>query len=99
MTNADHEPSATTKPPTAIISYTHELAKPTVPGQPTWKEQALHLAAALRDPGGVDVDIDQLHEHEGTDWGRYGPAVQEADFVICLASPSYKVAWCTPKLV
>ena len=76
--------SAITRNPKVFLSYAHE---PQVIGH---RERALELAQSLRLKG-VDASIDQYVEHSPPTWPRWMlDEVRAADFVLCLASPSYK---------
>lgn len=68
-----------------LVSYAHD---PDVAGH---KERALELAQSLRIRG-VDALIDQFLEHDPPNWPRWmTDQIKAADFVLCLASPAYKV--------
>lgn len=70
--------------PTVFISYAHE---PSLPGH---RDRALDLAQSLRLKG-VEANIDQFVEHDPPTWPRWMmDEVRRSDFVLCLASPSYK---------
>jgi hypothetical protein len=68
----------------AFISYAHE---PKINGH---AERALALTQSLR-LRGIEAHIDRFVEHDPPVWPRWmHDEVKEADFVLCLVSPSYK---------
>lgn len=72
------------QPIRVFISYAHE---PDIDGH---RDRALELAQSLR-LRGVEAMIDQFVEHDPPVWPRWMiDEVRAADFVLCLASPSYK---------
>jgi hypothetical protein len=55
------------------------------------RERALDLAQSLRLKG-IEANIDQFIEHDPPTWPRWMlDEVRGADFVLCLASPLYKM--------
>jgi SEFIR domain len=74
-------PHRTTK---VLVSYAHEI------GIDGHRHRALQLTQSLR-LRGIEAVIDQFIEHEDPHWPRWmTDQIREADFVLCLASPSYK---------
>ena len=70
--------------PHVFISYAHE---PSFDGH---RERALNLAQSLR-LRGLEATIDQFVEHDPPTWPRWmTDEVRRADYVLCLASPTYK---------
>ena len=70
--------------PKVFISYAHEV------GIAGHRERALELAQSLRRRG-LDASIDQFVEHNPPTWPRWMlDEVRGADFVLCLASLTYK---------
>jgi hypothetical protein len=68
-----------------FISYAHER------GIDGYRDRALDLAQSLRFRG-VEAVIDQFIEHDPPFWPRWMTnEIKDADYVLCLASPSYKV--------
>lgn len=68
-----------------FVSYSHE------PGMDGHRARALQLTQSLR-LRGVEASIDQFIEHDPPVWPRWMlDEIKEADFVLCLASPSYKL--------
>lgn len=73
-----------TSPVTVFISYAHE---PNIFGH---REAALALAQSLR-LDGIAATIDQYVEQDPPYWPRWMiNRVRDSDFVLCLASPTYK---------
>ncbi|HML52432.1 MAG TPA: TIR domain-containing protein [Propionicimonas sp.] len=71
--------------PKVFLSYAHE------PAIPDHRERALDLAQSLRLKG-IEANIDQFVEHDPPIWPRWMlDEVRGADFVLCLASPLYKM--------
>lgn len=76
---------AGSRPVRVFISYAHDGK---VPGH---RDRALQLAESLRKRGVMSY-IDRWVEHEGTNWPRWmADQIRDADFVLCLASPLYKM--------
>jgi hypothetical protein len=72
------------RPPRVFISYAHERD---IDGH---RKRALDLAQSLRIRG-LNANIDQFVEHRPPIWPRWMiDEVRSADFVLCIASPSYK---------
>lgn len=70
-----------------LVSYAHD---PAVDGH---RGRALGLAQSLR-LRGVEAIIDQFLEHDPPNWPRWMmDEIKEADFVLCLASPAYKICF------
>lgn len=70
--------------PRVFISYAHE---PEIKGH---RVRALELAQSLR-VRGLDAIIDQFVENDPPVWPRWTlDQIKSADFVVCLASPTYK---------
>ena len=71
-----------------MISYSHE-------GENTeWMRLVRTFSTALRKDFGIPVVFDQYGSHMGKDWSVWGPkAINDADVVLCLASPTYKEDW------
>lgn len=58
---------------------------------PGHRDRALDLAQSLRLKG-IDANIDQFIEHDPPTWPRWMlDEIRGADFVLCLASPLYKM--------
>lgn len=71
-------------PRRVFVSYAHE------PGIAGHRERALELTQSLR-LRGVEATIDQFVEHDPPIWPRWMlDHIKDADYVLCLASPSYK---------
>jgi hypothetical protein len=71
-------------PRRVFVSYAHE---PSIDGH---RERALELTQSLRIRG-VEANIDQFVEHDPPIWPRWTlDQIKDADYVLCLASPSYK---------
>lgn len=75
----------TEKSPRVFISYAHEQ---NLEGH---RLGVLDLAQSLR-LRGIEANIDQFVEHDPPTWPRWMmDEIRGADFVLCVASPAYKV--------
>lgn len=71
--------------PKVFVSYAHE---PKIVGH---RERVLDLAQSLRLKG-VEANMDQYVEHDPPTWPRWMlDEVRGADYVLCVASPRYKI--------
>jgi TIR domain len=72
------------QPIRVFISYAHE------PGLAGHRDRVLDVAQSFR-LRGIEATIDQFVEHDPPVWPRWmTDQVRDADFVLCVASPSYK---------
>jgi hypothetical protein len=71
-----------------MISYSHEAENF------EWMQLAREFATALMEDFGIPVQFDSFGSQMMRDWSVWGPtAIEEADVVLCLASPTYKKDW------
>jgi hypothetical protein len=80
--------------PTAFISWAHEHASWTAAKIAAWRETVLAFATALRDPGGVDADLDLWHLTDHHKWRTFVTrAIRDSDFVLIAVSKAYRERW------
>ena len=79
-------------PRKVFASYSHEGEQA---GSP-WMH-AVRSFVDLLNQNGIDADLDQYGNHLDRDWGLWGPqAVEDAEVIVCIASPDYLRKWQTP---
>lgn len=70
--------------PRVFITYAHDSAEHV--------DLVLRFATLLRRDAGVDVHLDQWYDDGPRDWSSWaGEQIREADFIIAIASPAYKL--------
>ncbi|MGN6202237.1 MAG: SEFIR domain-containing protein, partial [Solirubrobacterales bacterium] len=72
--------------PTAFVSYA-QSSRP-------WQETVLDFTTALRNPGGVEAEIDLFHDVDHQRWATFGANLIEAsDFTLIAVDAAYKRRW------
>lgn len=81
------------KSTTALVSWSHADPGFTNEQRGARESNVARLVNALR-RNGIDADIDLFHEHESTDWTRWGPGrMNEVDVVLVVCSTGWRLAW------
>lgn len=74
------------KRPTAFVSYAQSSRR--------WQELVLDFTVALRNPGGVDAEIDLFHDVDHQRWTTFGPnLIEGSDFTLIAVDQAYKRRW------
>jgi hypothetical protein len=79
--------------PTAIVLWAHTDPLWTDAERDSWRNAVLTLTHLLR-ANGVDADVDLFHEHEATDWSRFGPKrIKASRWIVIAVSEAWRRAF------
>jgi hypothetical protein len=79
-------PEEREKRPTAFVSYAQSSGP--------WQKQVLDFTTALRDPGGVDAELDLFHGADHQQWSTFGSdLIAESDFTLVAVDAAYRRRW------
>lgn len=74
------------KRPTAFVSYAQSSGP--------WQKQVLDFTSALRDPGGVDAELDLYHGADHQQWSTFGSdLIVDSDFTVIAVDAAYRRRW------
>jgi hypothetical protein len=72
--------------PTAFVSYAQSSRD--------WQQKVFKFTVALRDPGGVDAEIDLFHDVDHQRWATFGAnLIESSDFTLIAVDGAYKRRW------
>jgi pimeloyl-ACP methyl ester carboxylesterase len=79
---------------TAFVSWAHPLDSEDPEAADQWRVDVFSFTYQLRRLG-IHADIDLFHMHDDdVDWSTFGPnAIEQADYVLVVASTDYKDRW------
>ncbi|MFC8182244.1 hypothetical protein ACFULT_25520 [Rhodococcus sp. NPDC057297] len=79
----------------ALISWAHRNPGWSDEQADEWRDTVLSFTATLRNPGGIDADIDLYHSDELViDWTRFGPKqIDQCDFTLVVISKAWGERW------
>lgn len=84
---------AASNAPTAIVLWARTDPLWTDAERDDWRDAVLTLTHLLR-ANGVDADVDLFHEHEATDWSRFGPKrIKASRWIVIAASEAWRRAF------
>jgi hypothetical protein len=79
-------PGEIEKRPTVFVSYAQSSGP--------WQKQVLDFTTALRDPGGVDAELDLFHGADHRQWSTFGSdLIVESDFTLVAVDAAYRRRW------
>ena len=92
-TTANDESHVAATAPTAIVLWAHTDPAWNDEERADWRDSVLTLTHLLR-KNGIDADVDLFHDHEPTDWSRFGPKrIKSARWVIIAVSDAWRRAF------